>query len=348
MIEIYPASIKKVIIFLILGIADLIIVLLFFKMPAFPRLAMWDIIESDKYEDFYWEPENAPRYFHFETDKAGLEDFRNEIMPVVAGIKDNGLETVLAVARYTRMIGERSLSGRGVFKWSSPQAMLRQIREGRTGANCFHYSIILSTYLSSLGMKSRLWALEGYDGPGGNSHTVCEVYLKKYNKWVLIDCFWGIYFSKDFMPFSVLELRNCLLYKTADNLQMNSIGSDNILQNSQRELYLQAYSLLAKEVFLRTANDFAYKYDSKIRYGCLAPFHSYLDKLPSQICRGLNYLFGRKDYMRHYTDGFDKSLRFGIITARVCFYFFTISCFLILFYAVIIFIRKNFGGRKIL
>ncbi|MBL7130470.1 MAG: hypothetical protein ISS45_03570 [Candidatus Omnitrophica bacterium] len=318
---------KKRLIICILTVilVDVVIGCLLLTNPSFSRLAMWNIIESDKQDDFYWKPEDDPEYFHFEPNSDKLSIFRNEIFSLVND-ESNELERAVKIARYVGNIATpptAQLRGRHTprLQWDSPQGLLKQMRAGRSGGHCFHYSILYSTYLSSIGMRSRLWALEGDDGLGRDSHSITEVYIGSLKKWILIDVTLGIYFTKENYPLSVLELRDELLEEEAEKILVHSVSERSCSPN----IAFERYARLLKCVFLRTGNDFANKYDARIRYGAFSRFQRYLDKLPSVWRRGLNYLLGRRDFLMHYVDKFSGSLRMESIIARSLFYFFIFS-----------------------
>lgn len=304
---------------------DIIIGFFLFKSRAFPRLAMWHVVESDKQADFYWKPNHAPKYFYFEPYSQELVFFRKEISDLIKD-RDNDLEKALIIAHYVMDLGKNMPSSQIAITWDSPYNMLRQINQGKQ-ASCFPYTIIFSSYMASIGIKSRLWALEGDDSLGRFGHTVAEVYIKNLNKWVMIDVINRLYFKEKNLPLSILELRERLLNKKTQGLTTE--GKPN--RFSIQKDFFSFYTRLVKMVFLRTANDFINKYDAKIRYGRLSILQELLDKFPSAIRRGLNYFLGRKDCLVHYVDRFDKSLKSKIIFAKISFYFLVISLIFIAF-----------------
>ncbi len=300
----------------IVVLIDLAIGFFLFNSRSFSHLAIWNIIESNKKEDFYWQPEDAPKYFSFEPSNNRLSIFRNEISPLVKNENDE-FKIILEVARYTMDIGSDKIQPRLSLKWGSPEEILRQIREG-AGANCLHRSILFSTYLSSLGIKSRLWALEN-DNFDAIAHSACEVYIKSLEKWVFIDVMLGFYATDNKKPLSFLELRERLLDSGAEEVLLYNIHNE-IKEEKETSGF---YSRLIKCVFLRADNDFVNKYD--YRYGVFPIFQRYLDKLPDDMGRGLDYLLGRRDIFIHYVDRFNRTLKSKIITAKLLFSFFIFS-----------------------
>jgi len=310
---------RIVITILILILVDTVIGYLLFKSRSFSHLAMWKIIESNKYNDFYWQPKDAPDYFRFEPDTKNPSIFRNEISPLV---KDESyeLKRVIKVAKYVRDIKAPCFTLQAPhLKGDSPEGILRQIRKG-AGANCFHRSILLSTYLSSLGIKSRLWTFEN-ENFNGVAHTTAEVYINNLKKWIFIDTMLGFYVTENGNPLSLLELRERLLNGKARNISVQSIDDGSEKQYDVPVFYPK----LIKCVFLRADNDFVNKYNAKIKYEPFSIFQRYIDKLPDDMRRGLDYLLGKRDIFIHFVDRFSKSLKSKIIIAKLLFYFFIFS-----------------------
>lgn len=307
-----------------------------FKNRAFSHLAIWDIIESANLDDFYWQPENAPGYFHFEPGKDGIDIFKNEIRPLIRN-KNDDFGIMLEAAKYVMGIfPDNNHMGR-VLKWDSPEGMLRQIRAGASGAHCFHRSILFSTYLSGLGLKSRLWALEN-EKFNSTAHSVNEVYIKSLKKWVFVDIMFGFYASENGNPLSFLELRARLLNDKAGNISVQKIGDGT----GGHTLIPGFYPKLIKCVFLRSGNDFIDKYNA--RYGFLSVFQSYIDKFPNGIRMGASYLFGGQDRFIHYVDRFSKSLKSDMIISKALFYFLISTTFFIGILGiafVLVFLRPN-------
>ncbi len=303
----------------IIILTDMVIGYLLFKNRAFSHLAIWKIIESDRQEDFYWQPKDTPHYFHFESDSERLSIFRNEIFPIIKN-KNDEFAIALEIAKYLITMRSTDCINSMLVKWDSPEKMLKQIKNGAS-ANCLSYSVLFSTYLASLGMKSRLWALEN-ERLNGTPHTVNEIYIKNVNKWVFIDIAQNFFVTdKERDLLSFLEFREKLLNGHADDILVY-----NIYNNAERPIQLpNFYSPLIKCVFLRADNDFINKYNAQTRYGFLSIFHKYIDKFPDSIRRGLDYLLGRRDIFIHYVDGYSKSLIPELIISKLLFYFFIFS-----------------------
>ena len=210
---------------LIVILIDVVIGYLLFKSRSFSHLAIWSIIESKKQSDFYWQPEEAPRYFHFEPDSERIPIFRNELSPLIKNEIDE-FKIALKVARYVTDICSDNYQPVRALKWDSPEGMLAQVREGAS-ANCFHRAILLSSYLSSLGIKSRLWTLEN-DNFNAVSHSVNEVYIPGLKKWVFMDVMFGFYVVEKGIPLSFLEFRERLLQRNVEKISFQKIGRAHV------------------------------------------------------------------------------------------------------------------------
>lgn len=325
---------KNIIILLIFFIVliDAATGFLLVKSRSFSHLAIWKVKESDKKDDFYWEPENAPGYFNFEfIDNDGLAIFADEILPFVKYEKSD-FKIIVEVARHIMDINSNPLESKLSLKWDSPYGMLKQVKDG-IGANCFHRAILFSTYLSSMGIKSRLWALENKRFEA-ISHTVNEVYVKDIRKWVFMDTSFGFYATEGGNPLSFLEFRERLLDGGSNRILMRDIQNENKKQNLPFN-----YKGLIRCTFLRSGNDFVNKYN--LRYGALNVFKGRIDKLPDNVRRGLDYLSGRRDVFIHYVDEYSRTLTPWIIIAKLCFYFFIFSPVLIVVVSVMNLSRKE-------
>jgi hypothetical protein len=304
--------IPKAILFIIL--IDIIIGCALFKSRLFSHLAIWKIRESSKQSDFYWPPEKAPADFHLQEQNQNTAVFREDIIPIVKS-RGSDFQAVLEIAKYVAVLGHSGRQESGeLLKWDSPQGMLRQIKNGALGANCFHRSILFSSFLASAGFKSRLWALENkkFDSI---AHTISEVYLPSLKKWVFMDVIFCFYVSEDDNFLSFLELRERLLTGNIGRLAVNNFIE---IGQTQKQVPI-VYKKLVQTVFLRTGNNFADR--RPISRG----FIKYANIFSNSQKVGIGYLFGEKEYFMHYVDKFSPKLTTGIILTRLLFYWFMLS-----------------------
>jgi len=318
---------KKNIIITIL-IIDVVIGYLLLNSRLFSHLAIWKTIESNQKEDFYWEPAHAPEYFNFEQNIDGAEVFKKDVLPLVQDEKDE-FKIMLKVAQFVRDMSSNNDKPYSRLRWDSPEAILKQVKDG-AAPNCFHSAILFSEYLSSMGIKSRLWALEN-EKFEGIAHTVAEVYVEDIKSWAFFDTMFGFYAMDMGRPLTFLELREKLLS-----------GKDVAIVG--RGTMPNFYTHLVRCVFLRANNNFIDSYNN--RYGIFSACGRCLDKLPDNVRRGLSYLLGRqRDVFIHHEDHYSKSLKQEIFISKLLFYFFVFSLALIGFIFVMNFSRKHTRRR---
>lgn len=329
---------KIILVIFIVILIDVVIGIMLFKNRLFSHLAIWKISEPARQEDFYWPPENPPAYFSFEPDSSGLSIFRSEVSHLSKN-ESNDFAVILAVAKYVGHTIPNNVRAESSLKWDSPEGFLRQIRAGHRVAHCFHYSILFSTYLSSLGIKSRIWALEN-ERFNTTPHSVTEVYSKSLGKWVFIDPMVSFYVTENGIPLSLIEFRKRLL---DGNLQ--NISVCNILDRIGKEGAVRFYGRLTKCAFLRADNDFINKYNN--RYGIFTVFNKYIDRLPNKIRMGIYYLSGGGGLFIHYVDVHNRSLMPIAIIIKLSFYFFILSLVSIpISFMALYFFRNGVRSKK--
>ena len=289
-------------------IIDAVIGYLLFNSRLFSHLAIWDIIESDKKEDFYWQPDREPKYFNFEQNIDRLEIFKKDILPLIQDEKDE-FKIILKIAQFVQDMPQNKAKSYSRIKWDSPEMILKQVKEG-TAPNCFYSAILFSEYLASIGIKSRLWALEN-EKFDRTAHTIAEVYVEDMKSWIFFDTVFGFYAMDKGQPLSFLEFREKLLS-----------GKDVTIAGQGK--IPGFYKRLARCAFLRANNNFIGTYNN--RYGIFSAFSKYLDKFPDNVRRGLSYLLGgQKHIFIHYMDDYSKSLKQEIFLAKLFFWFFISS-----------------------
>ncbi len=340
---------KKIIVLgiLIVMLIDASVGYLLFKSRLFSHLSVWDVLEFDKQGDFYWAPESAPAYFHFEPDSNKISGFKEDILPLVENEADE-FKTILAIAKYTLEFKTQDSRPKTLaLKWDSPAGMLKQVKQGAV-PNCFHRAILFSTYLSSIGIKSRLWTLEN-DNFNNMAHSINEVYSRVLKKWVFIDVMFGFYVTEDGIPLSLLEFRERLLSGNFNKILFVSLRANEVSEAIPIKIALSPaaprndtivpppftnqlpiYRRLIKCVFLRANNDFAAMYNN--RYGIFNFAKQPIDRFSADIRRGLDYLLTKQKFI-HYADRFSKSLCLGIVLAKLFFYFFVFLSSAIIIFA---------------
>ncbi|MBN1869566.1 MAG: hypothetical protein JW847_03200 [Candidatus Omnitrophica bacterium] len=305
---------KFIAFFFIVLLADIALGYLFWNSRALSHLAAWNIVESTNRQDFYWTPDNSPGYFRLESDAQGLLPFKQDTRSIIEEERDD-FKTVLTLSRDVRGLGSGGKSQDVRVRWDSPQGILHQMQEGALG-HCFQRSVVLSSYVSSLGIPSRLWALEN-EMLDATAHTVSEVYIPSIEKWVFLDAFLGFYATRDGdgLPLSFLEFRERLLDPAIGSFVLHDLNGEIVEQEAPA-----FYKKLVTCAFLRGRNDFTTQH--RARYGPLFAFRQYLDKLPNSVRIGLDYFLTSADIFVHYEDRFSPSLRAKARYAKMLFYLF--------------------------
>lgn len=83
---------------------------------------------------------------------------------------------------------------------------------------CHVYSMTFIQLATSLGLQARLISLskDGYS----RDHAVAEVWSNKYQKWIMIDVDFNIYYEKNEKPLNVLEIHNAFMNGETNLLQV--------------------------------------------------------------------------------------------------------------------------------
>lgn len=307
------------------------------KARYFSHLLVWNIVDSNRQEDFNWPPSKAPSFFYFDN-KDSAKVFYKKVAPLL-GNEANDFMTITKIA--SQLYRDCSVNnGVRLIGSDSPILIAEGLKNGYR-AHCFHRSVLFSAYLTAAGFKSRVWALEN-DRFEGIPHAVNEVYSESLKKWVFFDTMFGFYAALGNEPLSFLELRQNLLSHKKE-LTLYPLDKNNVATKEAPVLYEQ----LVKSAFLRSGNDFINKtQDFKIKYGFVAPLHAYLDALPDPLRRGFGYVFGRKEIFLHYVDPYSGPFKQQVLFAKSIFYLFCLSLFL-LFVINLVFINKSFQKRNL-
>ncbi|MCX6560835.1 MAG: transglutaminase-like domain-containing protein [Candidatus Aminicenantes bacterium] len=156
-----------------------------------------------------WDESQAPPPFELTLDGPETPEFtemRKEfsIDEVVAGAKDDYEK----LRRLTEWVSTR-------WQHSSTQTAskidpLTILREAKAGGRfiCRDYAVVLAGVAKAYGMPARVLNLLPRDVETGNeSHSVAEVWLEPFHKWVLADGQYGVIGELDGVPLSGLELQ---------------------------------------------------------------------------------------------------------------------------------------------
>jgi hypothetical protein len=164
-----------------------------------PRMLEWDRTGS------------MPDFQHRFSDPAmpELVQMRREFSldEVVSGAKDN-YERLCRLTEWTSKQWEHHNT-----KSASSYNPLTILREARAGGQfiCLNYAIVLAATASAYGMPSRVLGLMPCDvEKNTNSHSVAEVWIEQFKKWVLADGQYGAIAELNGVPLNGVELQQAL------------------------------------------------------------------------------------------------------------------------------------------
>ncbi len=161
-----------------------------------PRPLEWDLSQSP--------PEFQVLFDSPETKE--LQDMRREfaIDAVVAGAKDD----YERLCRLTRWVSSRwQHSPNQMASKSDPVTILREAQKGGRFI-CREYAIVMAGVAKAYGMPARLVNLLPRDvETRSEAHSVAEVWLEQFHKWVLADGQYGAIGELDGVPLNGIELQ---------------------------------------------------------------------------------------------------------------------------------------------
>ncbi|PIQ82697.1 MAG: hypothetical protein COV76_02135, partial [Candidatus Omnitrophica bacterium CG11_big_fil_rev_8_21_14_0_20_64_10] len=133
------------------------------------RTALFEVIETGDRRAFAWPPEQRPHWYRIDPGEAyrPLQAQAQALLP-------EGEIRWEAVERLGAFVGDLWTEAGEPVEADSLIAIRSEIESGKS-ANCAHLSWLLSGYLSSLGVFSRVVGFDAADGIGGNGHAVVEV-----------------------------------------------------------------------------------------------------------------------------------------------------------------------------
>ncbi len=177
-----------------------------------PRPLEWDFSQSPPEFAVVFDPPEAKE----------LQDMRREfeIDAVVAGAKDD----YERLCRLTRWVSTRwKHSSDQMASKSDPVTILREAQKGGRFI-CRDYAIVLAGVAKAYGMPARLLNLLPRDvETRSEAHSVAEVWLEQFHKWVLADGQYGAIGELDGVPLNGLELQAAF---AADRPVAARVGAD--------------------------------------------------------------------------------------------------------------------------
>ena len=139
---------------------------------------------------------------------------------------ENDFEQILEIANWVHGQWLHGTSGAKEFRPGKFNAdrILTRARQGDRFW-CHVYSMTFIQVAASMGHQARLVSLtkDGYES--SDMHAVAEVWSNFYKKWICIDIDFNIWYSKDGMPLSVLEVHDAFIGQT---------GSVSVVKGAKR------------------------------------------------------------------------------------------------------------------
>jgi hypothetical protein len=160
-----------------------------------------------------WESAPPAAAFPLRFDDASADLYRTlrqefAIDPVVAKAKNDHTK-LEAIAVWTSAQWQHSPN-----QMANSRDPIGVLREARAGGRfiCTDYAIVLAGVARAFGMKARVVNLLPRDvETRSEAHTLAEVWLPRWQKWVLADGQYGIIPEKDGVPLNAVELQAALV-----------------------------------------------------------------------------------------------------------------------------------------
>ena len=164
-----------------------------------PTPLVWDRSQSAPAFPVQWDDPNMPQYLEIRKEF--------DVDAVVAGAKDD-YERLRRLALWVSTRWEHS-SDQMASK-SDPLTILREAKKGGRFI-CREYAVALAGVAAAYGMPARITHLLPRDVETKNeAHSVAEVWLEGFHKWVLADGQWGAVAELDGVPLNAIEVQAAL------------------------------------------------------------------------------------------------------------------------------------------
>ncbi len=120
---------------------------------------------------------------------------RFEDMPLLSGFKTR-LQGVQHDPQYFNPVGimqwigaayDEKVINRKTWLPESPARLIENLELRGLRGSCYNDAILFSTFAQAAGRKVRYVSFNSSDGLGGRGHTMAEVWMEEYGKWVLFD-----------------------------------------------------------------------------------------------------------------------------------------------------------------
>jgi len=181
------------------GDADFKSLLTEIKAKYGPTPLVWDRSQPAPAFPVQWDDPDIPQYHEMRREF--------DIDAVVAGAKDD-YERLRRLALWVSTRWEHSSDQ--MASQSDPLTILREAKKGGRFI-CREYAVTLAGVAAAYGMPARITNLLPRDvETRSEAHSVAEVWLESFHKWVLADGQWGVVAELDGVPLNAIEVQAAL------------------------------------------------------------------------------------------------------------------------------------------
>jgi hypothetical protein len=126
--------------------------------------------------------------------------------------------------------------------------ILHDIRQGRTGGFCAQYAVVFAQSCLALGCQARYIDLVDLFGDGRRTHFTVEVWSNDYQKWVIMDPSYNVYYQRDGIPLNVLDLHLALWNNMWHDIQLVQGRSSRGLKVTDLKSMIEDYRYFALDL----------------------------------------------------------------------------------------------------
>jgi hypothetical protein len=215
------------------GDADFKSLLAGIKAKYGPTPLVWDRSQPAPAFLIRWDDPKIPQFLEMRREF--------DIDVVVAGAKDD-YERLRRLALWVSTRWQHSSDQ--MASRSDPLTILREAKKGGRFI-CREYAIALAGVVSAYGMPARITNLLPSDvETRSEAHSVAEVWLERFHKWVLADGQWGVVAELDGVPLNAIEVQAAL---AADRKVVCSAGEKVFVEWKP--------FILSNTFYIKTGND---------------------------------------------------------------------------------------------
>jgi len=258
------------------------------------------MLEAAAMPGFIQQNPNAPK----------LLDFRRHIAPVIVHANDVIAETIVIQHWVRKQESDEQFYGKPgqqpgptVDNTEEPEQYLEQQRRGLRSA-CRRFSYILTGALLSVGINARVVSIsDNLNTATIRGHNLVEVWIEKWNRWILLDPTFDAFVLVNGRPASLLEVRTAPASGSKASISLDQHGSHYRLQplNEYRSMFQHVYVARTNAIF------------DGYRYGLL-------------VAKRIEYVHYAGPGIEPYPEHTKELLLFGLVVSAGSAAFLTIHC----------------------